>query len=404
MLDPRHVLQALETKREEFASFQRRTLREQAETQEQLEHIGRSTLTEVLLRLSHEPWPGARPTQELDHYGSLTVPFEATFAHHQESRAWAKDKLLHRTTFAVDGSQLMPNKELSVPVAVVQIGWFLNPHQAGQPFEKQVRTQVLGPEELLSSGSEEKLFHDQHISLRRYEMEAQRLQEFCTLHAEQTPPPMGLFDGSLLISFAEVLKDFHRHAYLQAALSLLKTSQETKIPVLGYVDTSVARDVLRMMALFLGQEPSSSYEGLRDSDMLASLLPRWGDRTIAFALARPGILREYGEMSEGLGFCYLRTSMDRPPVRVEFPLWLVDDGILDDVLNLLRAEAIVGNGYPYALETADQAAWFAPQDRSRFANLLRRFLDQQDMPLQSSNKLQSKQRRRGAQTSPGPGR
>lgn len=394
MLNPHNLLQALETKREEFASYRQRTLREQAETREQLEHLNQSNRTEILLRIVHEPWPGARPTEELEQHGTLVVPFGQTFAHHQESRAWAREQLLNRATFAVDGSQLMPSKELSVPVAVVQVGWFLNPHNNEEAFEKQVQTQVLGPEELLSSGSEEKLFHDQHISLRRYEMETSRLQQFCQEYREQNPPPLALFDGSLLISFAEVLKDFHRHAYLQAALSLLKTSKETQVPVLGYVDTSVARDVVRMISLFFGQEPSSSYEGLRDIDMLSPWLPNWGDRTIAFALARPGILREYGEMSEGLGFCYLRTSMEKPPVRVEFPLWIVEEGLLDDAMNLLRAEAIVGNGYPYALETADQVAWFAPQDRSRFASLLRRFLDQQEIPLQSSNKLQSKQRRR----------
>lgn len=394
MLDPRHLLQALEHKRDEFHAYQQRAAEERKRYREQLACLTRASLDEIQTRLALDPWPGARPTREYNTHADLTVPFAPTFAHHQDARAWAHHQLADRVTFAVDGSQLMPNKELSVPVAVVQVGWFLNPHCADRPFEKRVETEILGPEELLASGSEEKLFHDQHISLRRYQMEVRRLQQFCREWEERQPLPVGFFDGSLLVSFAEVLKDFHRHAYLQAAIDLLQTSLRHRVPVLGYVDTSVARDVLRMLALFLGQDPPQSFEGLRDIDMLAPLLPGWGDRTIAFALARPGILREYGDQQDALGFCYLRTSMERPPVRVEFPLWLLEHDLLDTALDALRAEAIVGNGYPYALETADQTAWFAPQDRARFAALLRQFLEHQELSFHLSNKLQSKQRRR----------
>jgi hypothetical protein len=46
---------------------------------------------------------------------------------------------------AVDGSQIPPSKELSVPVGAIQIGWFLNYHLPGGRYEKDVLFMVLAP-------------------------------------------------------------------------------------------------------------------------------------------------------------------------------------------------------------------------------------------------------------------
>jgi hypothetical protein len=316
------------------------------------------------------------------------------FRHHQEARDWASEILTDRTTFAVDGSQLMPSKEVSVPVAVVQVSWFLNPHTTKRAFVKQLQTEIIGPRELLASGSDDKLFHDQYISLKRYQMETQLLQKLCGEVEATEPVPIGFFDGSLLVSFAEVLIELHRSAYLDAAKKLLETSAKTRVPILGYVDTSAARDLIRMLSFFFYREVPPKGEGLSDIDVCDLLLPRWGDRTVAFRLARPGIQREYGEAGQGIGFYYLRTSSQRPPTRIEFPFWMLKADLLDTMTNVILAEAAIGNGYPYALETADQIAWIAPQDRSRFNRILQQFLQQDQIDLQTSNKMKSKQRRR----------
>ncbi|MEL7225347.1 MAG: NurA domain-containing protein, partial [Cyanobacteria bacterium J06576_12] len=46
----------------------------------------------------------------------------------EQSLAWVAEQLTDVTTFAVDGSQVFPQKDFSIPIALVQIGWFENHH------------------------------------------------------------------------------------------------------------------------------------------------------------------------------------------------------------------------------------------------------------------------------------
>jgi len=64
------------------------------------------------------------------------------------------------------------------------------------------------------------------------------------------------------------------------------------------------------------------------------------------------------------------------------------------VLNLVRAECVVGAGYPYALETADAVAVLTMQDRERFYWLFQEFAEREGLPLRFSRKVVSKKGRR----------
>jgi hypothetical protein len=61
---------------------------------------------------------------------------------------------------------------------------------------------------------------------------------------------------------------------------------------------------------------------------------------------------------------------------------------------MVRAECIVGTGYPYALETADAVAVIDLQDRERFFRLVQRFTEQSGISLRVSRKSSSKRSRR----------
>lgn len=393
MLETHRLRLSLQHKAHEFRAYQHQDAVNRRRYQGWLQILQTMPAAAIFDKLSPHLDPGARPTDEIHAYPSLCVPFAQTFQNHQDARAWAASVLTGFPTLAVDGSQLMPSKELSIPVSVVQASWFFNPHHPSIPFEKNLATEVIGPQELLTSGSPDKQIHEQFISLRRYEIEIHTLLRQMQAKASLTPRFLAFFDGSLLVSFAEIMFPLYRQRYLQAAIDLLDTSHRLRLPLLGYVDTSIARDLLRMFALVIGEDTPSA-EDARDTKVFEDALPAWGDRSIAFALARPGIQRSYAHAGEGIGFLYLRTSREQPPVRVEFPLWLYNAGLLDTALDVLRSEIIIGNGYPYALETADQIAWFSPHDRSSFQDILLRFLQDEEIPFLISNKQQSKERRR----------
>ena len=73
---------------------------------------------------------------------------------------------------------------------------------------------------------------------------------------------------------------------------------------------------------------------------------------------------------------------------------MLDDGILEPVLDVVRAEFIAGNGYPYAIETADAVSVITMQDRDDFYAQFQAFVEKQGVKFTFSNKSISKSRRR----------
>lgn len=82
------------------------------------------------------------------------------------------------------------------------------------------------------------------------------------------------------------------------------------------------------------------------------------------------------------------------PARLDLPAWIFETGLIESVLDTVRAECVVGNGYPYALETADAAAVITSEDRQRFLRALQTFAEQEKLAFRVSSKVSSKARRR----------
>jgi len=393
------VIKALEANAKAFSTYK-------AVRQSDLDNYQNALLTVASLSrpdlgalLAHEQMPGALPTTEQGN-GPIQ-PFATAWKNHQEARAWAMQILRGQTTFAVDGSQIPPQRTISPPVAMVQIGWFENRHLPGGQYEKDVEIEILPPEvvrnaEGVTLGEAGELA----VSLRRYVMETERITRYMREHAGQTPAPVAFFDGSLVASFAGRLPDDIHDQYIDATVRMLVASEQTRIPLIGYVDTSYAHDLVTMVQVAQPDLPAASR--LSDAALLDSLTMKWGDRSTAYICARheTGVLDNYQDTGSGLdfsrrvAFTYLKTTQDGPPSRVEFPLWILEDGRLDATLDVVRAEAVVGNGYPYPIETADAVAVLTMEDRERFHHVFQQFAQKHDLPLRHSRKAMSKRQRR----------
>jgi hypothetical protein len=173
---------------------------------------------------------------------------------------------------------------------------------------------------------------------------------------------------------------------------MLGASKTNRVPLVGYVDTSYARDLVTMLTYLYRL---ASAPRLSDGALLRSRMG-WGDRSQVYVCARDDkVLPEYGPQSREVCFAYLKTTASGPPARLEFPGWLAEDeSELERVLNLVRAECIVGNGYPYALETADVVAVISLQDRERFYATFQQFAEKEGLTLRYSRKALSKRARR----------
>jgi hypothetical protein len=126
------------------------------------------------------------------------------------------------------------------------------------------------------------------------------------------------------------------------------------------------------------------------------VLERWGERTCFFYSARRG-LDAFMDPATGrstVGFTYLQTACDSTPARVDVPSWIFEAGLLEETIDAVRAECVIGLGYPYALETADATAVISARDRELFFRALQEFAKRGKLNFSVSRKDASKGRRR----------
>jgi hypothetical protein len=389
------IIAALDGRRFDFASFENELRAQFATYAEALDHLSAITLDDLIARLGKFASPGALVTEEFRDAPALVIPFDHEWRNHEEARAWGFETLLGRTTFAADGSQILPSKDFSVPVAAVQVGWFENPHTVNGGYVKDVRFEILTPSEVMVRTGGATEVSEQAVHRRRYGMEVGAIKNYMLATAargfDSERPPVVFFDSLLVISFAELLPDDQREYYVAEVTSLLATSKKTGIPIVGYIDTSFARDLINMLQAAFDLDDAQK---INDAALLSSRM-KWGDRSLLFRCARRGILDSYGEeWRREVAFFYLKTSSDAPPSRLDVPLWVYERGLLDYVADTVRGEVIVGNGYPYAIEAADQTAVITTRDRELFYALFQEFSERERLNLRIARKAISKAHRR----------
>ncbi|MEM9137247.1 MAG: DNA double-strand break repair nuclease NurA [Cyanobacteria bacterium P01_F01_bin.42] len=386
------ILHILNQKAGEFTAFNQDLSAQLQRYRQALRRLSRLEPIELYQALEGISCPGARPHEVEQPYPDWVMPAHLQWDSRQESLAWVRDRLDNVTTFSVDGSQIFPSKDISIPVGLVQIGWFENPHRADGQYIKDVRVNILSPVELQKNAQNRPL--DRLVNMHRFGMEVQRHIEFMETHAHCSDC-ITFFDGSLVGSFAEVLDLDCRNFYAQEFVRLLRASEAYRVPLVGYVDTSNARDLTSMIAQLASLQDA---EAITDVQLLSRYM-QWGDRTPLFVCDRPGaartrgILSQYEEQARSVLFTYMKLNSTRA-VRLELPRWVAEDGLLERVLNYIRAEVIIGSGYPYVIETADQVAVLRSDDRQTFFRLLQDWSQEQGLDLNFSRKMVSKSLRR----------
>jgi hypothetical protein len=388
---PARAAQALDAKRQDFRQASEDSAELLAHYQRALRELSAVSRPEIEDRLGGVPWPGARPTGDLDEHG-LLERFAPTWDSAQDARAWAMNCLRGVPTVAVDGSQVPPSKEFGVPVSLVQVAWFENYHDPDRPYIKDIRDEIVVPgnEEFEYASLAESL-----VSRRRFALEMTAAVERIESLSEkrQGRVPVLFIDGTFVLSFAGRMAPEVRQVYLQALFRLLDASERYRVPAIGYVDLSFASDLAGLLQHAFDLPSGNVF----DAQILADVLHPF-DRTAAFRTARGDVLPYYQteerDRSGDLGFVYLQTGQDRLPARIDFPLWVLEAGLLGHVLDVVRAEVVVGSGYPYPIETADATAVLTTEDRLAFYALFHDFAVESGLTASMPAKSISKAHRR----------
>jgi hypothetical protein len=387
MLNRERVIAALEAKANRFVSYQVGMDDARRAFKQVLNDVAATDRAEIEARLEGIPSPGARPTVEHDQHGVM-VPFDQQWENHEQARAWAKDVLLGVPTAAVDGSQITPSKEISLPVGAVQIGWFVNPHDPERDYVKDINFEILASDELVDKEEDVLGFPDREVNARRFVQECEKLVELIEAAQDAEVKPICFFDGSLVISFVQHMEPTRQQEYVGAVTSLLSASEAYRVPMVGYVDGSYAKDLVAMIRHVADVDVQRS---INDGALLRPRM-NWGDRSAAYVCAREDAVEQ--RYYERVVFVYLKTTSDDLPARLDVPWWVLEEGELEHVVDVVRAECVVGNGYLYALETADAVAVITHRDRERFYRVFQEFTEKNYLPLRFSRKVTSKRGRR----------
>lgn len=393
-IKPSQIQTVLSRKRADFASFDESTSSYLAQYREAWNAwIALSADDREAWMSAQESDLGAIPLEPVSAKDKGILRSGLNWDNREQSLNWVSEQLTDVTTFAVDGSQVFPQKDFSIPIALVQIGWFENHHSGEGGYEKDILLDVMTPKDLVADRSQPM---DRWINMRRFSMEVQRLTRYITQArdraVQQGRDPekcLVFFDGSLVLSFASMLEDNIRAPYVEQILTLLRASQKHQVPLVGYVDTAQSNDITTLLRTFNKLETTRT---IHDAKLLNRWM-NWGDRTPLMTCDRGDILNYYADMRDQIAFTYLKTNANYP-ARLELPKWIWEAGRAEAVINQVRAEVIVGNGYPYAIETADQTAVLQSRDRQIFYRILQDWAEQEDIPISLSQKMLSKARRR----------
>ena len=229
--------------------------------------------------------------------------------------------LKNKKVVGVDGSQILPLRELGIPIGLIQVAKVCILHGLGK-FEVKHYSALTSIEE--------------NIDLKRFKMEVEVVMEECE------DGGWLFLDGPLYPAFIVELNKKLREEYLAVVNSLLKKTKKYNTPVIGYIDKSFAKDLSKKFG----------FEKVYDSHILSTLK--------LFSYTQP-----FETEHEDILFSYVKLNPSYP-ARIEFPKWMVD--MHDEVIKVVIAECLLSitKGYPYILERAHKYALIKNKEKLVF--------------------------------------
>ncbi len=238
------------------------------------------------------------------------------------SGRWHLNVLNGKRVVGVDGSQISPLRELGIPIGAVQVAKIWVVHGRGE-FGKDYRTTFVRVED--------------NIDLKRFQMELEMLME------EMDGKSWLFFDGSLIPHSPDQTV---RERMERIVSKVLEKSEETRTPIIGYIDKSFSKDIAKMLGV-----------DIYDAFILSKVMDM-------FTYTRP--------MGNGIVYSYVRVN-PMTPVRIEYPEWMRD--MHEEVVRVVIAECLLGRtkGYPYILERAHRYSHIDSKTRASFMKAVKSF-------------------------------
>ncbi len=321
------------------------------------------------------PYSGAKLLEE----GKLIHPFNYDWKNRHEAMEWVDSVLCGVALGAVDGSQIYSDKSYDMPIAVLQASRIFNRHTTDNDYKQDTEASIITPDEFEEASVYS--FGSEYVDARRFSMECDSIASLIKEHENL----FVLLDGALILSHINVLNTNIRQIYMTAVLKLLDTSKKTGNPVIGFIDTTMPRDITLIMHFLFKLKKSK----LSDTHLFSGL--QWGERTAAFVCDRDdrrgeeskSVLDSYGLFRNDIAFFYMRLSSGLP-ARIEFPAWALEE--VDKIADIIRAESIIRGNYPDILMRAHDAAVIRMNEHDLFYGMLDNFCKAHGIKINKSAK------------------
>lgn len=313
--------------------------------------------------------------------GKLIHPFPFNWKNRHEAIEWVDSVLSGVAVGAVDGSQIYSDKNYEIPLAVIQTSQILNRHTNDSDYRENTGAQIITPDEFEDASVYS--FGSEYVDARRFAMECDSIMQLMKEHDK----PCIMLDGALILSHINVLNRNIREIYVRAINKLLEASEKTRAPVIGFIDTTMPRDITLMMHFLFDLKKGK----LSDTHLFSHLF--WGERTAAFLCDRDdrrgdearSVLDNYGKFKDKIAFFYMRVS-NGLPARVEFPVWMYEEGMVDKIADIIRAECVIRSNYPDILMRAHEAAVIKMNEHGLFYGMLDNFCKAHGIRINKSAK------------------
>lgn len=323
------------------------------------------------------PYSGAKFLET----GKLVHPFHFNWKNRHEAMEWVDSVLSGVAVGAVDGSQIYSDKNFEIPIAVIQTSSIFNRHTANSDYKQETGAAIITPGEFEAASVYS--FGSEYVDARRFSMECDTIIRLLKEHEKLYV----LLDGALILSHINVLNRNIREIYINAIVKLLSASRETRNSVIGFIDTTMPRDITLMMHFLFGLKKTK----LADTHLFSHLL--WGERTAAFLCDRDdrrgdvssSVLDNYGLFKNSIAFFYMRLS-NGLPARVEFPAWVHEKEDIDKLADIIRAQCVIRGNYPDILMRAHDAAVIRMSEHDLFYGMFDNFCKAHGIKVNKSAK------------------
>lgn len=192
---------------------------------------------------------------------------------------------------------------------------------------------------------------------------------------------VALADGSLMQLVHVLSKEAQVQAMMEEYYGTLGAFQEIGVPIIGYISQPASQMTMRAIRM-LACEQTIPHEQRPEEECGCRSL--WGldDADLFWELLEPGQLSPVFEpvfsylkgpnvsMFKEMVFAYLATEYE--VVRLEFPIWIWEKGLLERAVSILLHQCRLGKGYPNSLTLSHQFAVLNNADREGYYFLLER--------------------------------